>query len=220
MILPPWAYPAALAAVCVAFLPLALAPFVVRPRGPLRHRYHLGMLALALPGPLLALLFAIMGLVETPTSASDELTYMAALGISAGVGLPLCWEVLRFGFATTPEGLEAVSPWRGRWFIPWGEIDAVSYGFGWFAVESRTRGTFRIPLMATNLDGFLAACEGRLKVEQLTRAIRGYTGVGRRFPGTEAPRVLGRGDLRRWNEGPAQRPSDEIRPPRPGPDDY
>lgn len=198
MSLPTWVYPCLLA--LTLGLALALAPwaFLHRPRsdeaaGTRAFRYHWGMLLLALPGPLLAAFFCVAALFEPP-EGSD---FWIFAGFYAGfvlVGFPVFWEVIRFGFATTPGGLEVVSPWRGRWFIPWAEVDALSFYWGWFVVESRTRGGFLVPLMASGLYDFLEECERNLEVGQLGRAIRGYSAVGRRFPYVSSPpRVLGRG---------------------------
>jgi hypothetical protein len=186
MTFPPWAYPVILAALAAVILLMTLGAFVNRrwtnpDECVWAFRYYLGMLALALPGPLLALFFSIMALVEPPTP-TDLHIFLILMGCSVGVGFPVCWEILRFGFAMTPEGVDVVSPWRGRWLIPWDDINAVSYGFGWFAVEARTHGTFRIPLMTKHLDEFLQECEAHLDPKQLFRAINGYSAVGRRFP--------------------------------------
>jgi hypothetical protein len=198
MILPTWLYPCLLVGVLALAGLMAPWAFLHRPHtdaeaGTRAYRYHWGMLFLALPGPLLAAFFCVMGCIEPP----DEKDLPIFVGLFCGsaiVGFPVCWEIIRCGFATTPGGLDVVSPWRGRWFIPWAEVDALSFYWGWFVVESRSRGSFCIPLMTAGLNEFLEECERNLKVEQLGRAIRGYTAVGRKFPYVASPpRVLGRG---------------------------
>ena len=115
------------------------------------------------------------------------------MGAFAGLGFPLFWEVMRFGYAATPAGIDAVSPWRGRWLIRWDEIDALSYAAGWFRIQSKSRGGFSIPLLASGRADLLEAAEKRLTLDQLAGAIGGYTAVGRRFPYTgKPPRELGR----------------------------
>src|SRR3954447_12285365 len=81
------------------------------------HHWGLRILAGFL-GPVLSLFFALIAIGEPPRD-QDLITFLAVKGAFGVVGGLAYWETIRFGFAVTPTGLDVVSPWRGRWFIPW-----------------------------------------------------------------------------------------------------
>ena len=172
------------AALLAALGPLALlmigAALLHRPAGARRYPWWLRIVAFVF-GPGLALLFCIMGIVAPP-NARDAPIFLGFMAGFAGLGFPLFWELMRFGYALPPDGIDAVSPWRGRWLIPWRDVDAVSYSGGWFRIESRSSGGFAIPLLAAGGNELLEEAEKHLDLERLAGAITGYSAVGRRFP--------------------------------------
>ena len=180
MSVPSWLPGTLLAAFGALTLFMIAAAFFGHPRGASRYPWWLRALVF-LFGPLLTLFFCVMGILEPP-SPKDAPIFLGFTGGFALVGFPLFWELTRFGYAITPDRIEVCSPWRGRWLIPWAEVDALSYGWGWFHVASRKRGGFAIPLVATSATELLEQAEKHLTVDQLAGAIAGYTAVGRRFP--------------------------------------
>jgi hypothetical protein len=145
------------------------------------HHWAARLLALIF-GPLLSIFFAVGTAIESP--GPNETPIIAAIwaGTSVIIGL-MYWETIRFAFALTPEGIDYVSPWRGRWFIPWSAVKELSYTRfpGMFLVRSDV-GTARFGLLVPKVGKLVEAVEQRLPVEQLKGAIDGYSAIGRYFP--------------------------------------
>ncbi|MGL4551810.1 MAG: hypothetical protein ACRC33_11540 [Gemmataceae bacterium] len=145
------------------------------------HRWAVRILALIF-GPLLSIFLAVGTAVEAP--GPNEWPISAALwGGTTAVFGPGYWESIRFAFALTPEGIDYVSPWRGRWFIPWAAVRELGYTRfpGMFLVRSDA-GTARVGILVPGVGKLVEACEERLPVERLKGAIDGYSVVGRYFP--------------------------------------
>jgi hypothetical protein len=111
-------------------------------------------------------------------------------GLAVGVAFclmasPFWWETSRYAMVVSPDGIDCRSPWRGRQFVRWDEVEEVRYSSisSWFVLRPRGHRTFRIPTLVSGLSAFLEECERHLPPEALRRARAGYGEVGRPFPG-------------------------------------
>ena len=191
MAMPSWAAAALLASLAALTPSAIILALLNRPCGARRYPWWLRGVVLGF-GPGLSILFCGVAVVEE-VSARDMPVFLILLAGFGGIGFPLSWELMRFGYTIMPQGIDAVSPWRGRWFIAWEDVDAVSYAAGWFRIVSSKAGGFAIPLLASDGNELLEEAEKHLDHERLARAITGYSAVGRRFPYTgQPPRSLRR----------------------------
>jgi hypothetical protein len=116
----------------------------------------------------------------------------AIIGLYALFGVlsaPLLWESLGFALVVSPEGLDCQSPWRGRQFILWDEVEDISYSSmnSWFIIRATDGWKFRVSVLVPGLSHFLEQCERHLPLSVLADARPGYLRVGREFPETDDP---------------------------------
>jgi hypothetical protein len=128
-----------------------------------------------------------------PPTKEGEL--WALLGLCIGFTLliaPLLWESWRFALFVSPEGIECRSPWRPGRFLPWRDIEEVSFSRAnsWFVLRSKDNWKFRIHILVPGLSQLLEQCERHLPAGALDGAEAGYMRVGRPLPRDEdeAPR--------------------------------
>jgi len=160
-------------------------PTVGTENGTLMFRYHGLFRGFALVGAF-GIPLAIFALgVSFPTREDQLWAILGVVALFAGIGIPLWWEATRYALIVSPEGLNCRSPWRGRLFLPWEEVEEVSYSSmnSWFVIQARGRRKFRVPLFISGIPAFLDQCEQHLDPTSLSRAKTGYTLVGRPFPG-------------------------------------
>jgi len=137
---------------------------------------------------LLALCFALILFVAPfRIPVKDESDAEAMIGmvvVSVALAGPLLWETMCFSVIVSPEGLDCRSPWRGKSFISWRDVEDVSYGAicKWFIIRTTDGRTFRVPFWVSGISEFLAKCEYHLGPSILRRAKTAYQEIGRRFP--------------------------------------
>src|SRR5205085_3092438 len=88
----------------------------------------------------------------------------AVFGLYIGFALltlPLLWEAVRFMLVLSSEGITCQSPWRGTRFIPWNEVEEISYRstHSLFLIHADDGYKFRVPIFVGGLSQFLAKCE-------------------------------------------------------------
>jgi hypothetical protein len=116
-----------------------------------------------------------------PEDPLSILVMNASFGLLGGV---LLWESFRFRLAVSADGLDCHSPWRGRRFLAWAEVEDVSYSLinMWFIIRANDGRKFRVHLFVCGLNSFLEKCEDHLPFRRLENAKSGYDQVGRAFP--------------------------------------
>jgi hypothetical protein len=112
-----------------------------------------------------------------------------AVGVAGlyAIILALVWDCLRFRLLVSPEGLDCRSPWRGRHFVTWDDVEQLSYNVRdqSFTIYSLAGYRFRVPtwgMALAGIDLFLEQCEQHLPLETLWPARDGYTALGRESP--------------------------------------
>jgi hypothetical protein len=123
-------------------------------------------------------------IAKPPKNQDDYLAIFGLYALFAALGGPLLWETMRFALVVGPDGLDGRSPWRGRNFFRWEEVEQVSYNplLGWFVIRGAGGRKIRVSALVTGLNAFLEACEKRLPPDKLRRAKGGYNVLGRPFP--------------------------------------
>ncbi len=140
--------------------------------------------------------FALISLIVLPggillsdifgeTHPSDPWAIPFICGLLLAIATPMCLEAFRYALIVSPEGLDCHSPWRGRFFIAWGDVSQLSYSTinGWFVIKSKAGKSFRVHMFVSGLDEFLEQCERYLSLAALAKSKPGYDMVGRTFPG-------------------------------------
>jgi hypothetical protein len=129
----------------------------------------------------------VLAILKPPQKESE---FWAMMGLCIGFAVliaPLLWESLRFALFVSPEGIECRSPWRGSRFLPWKDVEEVSFraSNSWFVIRAKDYYKFRIHILVPGLSQFLEQCEQHLPPGALDGAEAGYRRVGRPFPQTE-----------------------------------
>jgi hypothetical protein len=132
------------------------------------------------------LAITILVFFNPPKNEGDVWAIVGLYALFAFLSAPLLWESLRFALTTSPEGLDCQSPWRGRQFLYWDEIEEISYSSmnSWFVIRAVDGWKFRVSLLVPGLSDFLEECERHLSPEMLDNARTGYDRLGRTFPGS------------------------------------
>lgn len=205
---------------CSVVLVLGALIFLARAERPLEgpgrlvFRYHIGLRILTLVlffGTIL--MVTIILFFNPPKQDGDVYAIFGVYALFTGLGLPLFWETHFFLLEVDDDGLTCHSPWRGKFFIAWGEVDEVAWAdFGSYFLVKGPQRWIRLSPMVGGLAEFLKECEKRLPSEKVDGARRGYSRVGLSPPGRRLDRPLPRQEdvLRKWAE--------ERRPRRP--EDY
>lgn len=112
------------------------------------------------------------------------------LGLFIPMGAATLWEYRRYLLTATEAGLDCRSAWRRRRFLPWSEIQELSYSQAsyWFILRARDGWKFRMSIYVENPSLLLAILERHLTPEQLLPALNGYAAVCKPFPW---PREIG-----------------------------
>lgn len=148
-----------------------------------RHSAVFRWLALAMavipPAGVTALLFVV-----PIKDAGDVWAIVGLYGLCLVLGFPLLWETQRYALVVTPEGLDCHSPWRGRFYIAWADVERLSYSGvnSWFVIHAATGQRFRVSVFVAGVGDFLAECERHLPPARLFQALPGYRFIGRAFP--------------------------------------
>jgi hypothetical protein len=116
----------------------------------------------------------------------------------AGFIFGLAWDAIGFGLVVTPQGLDCHSPWRGRRFVEWDEVSALTYfkAGPYFVIHTHGGYRFRVPMLVGGLGQFLECMEQHLDAAALDGAKAGYECVKRPFPD---PLRQASPDLTRWS---------------------
>jgi len=119
-----------------------------------------------------------------PKNRGDVLAVIGLYGMFAVLGGPLLWEASRFAIGVSKAGLDCRSPWRTSRFVPWNEVERLSFSSinSWFIIRAIDGWKFRVSFLVPGLSEFLARCEQHLSVASLSKAKAGYATVGRPFP--------------------------------------
>jgi hypothetical protein len=154
----------------------------------------------------------VLSIVFPPKDEGEMGAIFGVHALFAALSAPLLLESFRFALVLTPEGLDCRSPWRGRRFVPWPEVESITYSNAgsWFLIQAQDGYRFRLPLVTGRLDRFLERCEEHLRPDQLAGAKEGYRRLGRPIPKLRTGPV----DLSKWNE------RQDPRPRLPRHDDY
>lgn len=140
--------------------------------------------------------------IFNPPKNENEIGIVVGLyGFFALLSAPLLWESLRFSLTVSAEGLDCQSPWRGRHFFAWNEVEEVKFSSvnSWFIIRGKDGWKFRVSILVPGLARFLEECEERLPPTALRNARDGYTRVGRPFP--ETPRKDEPPPWEKWKRG-------------------
>jgi hypothetical protein len=160
-------------------------PTVDRATGLLLFRHHLVLRAFALVAAF-GIPIALTALVisNPPKNQNDYVAITCLYLLFAGLSAPLLWETTRYALLVGPEGLDCRSPWRGRQFFRWDEVEKVSFSTvaSWFVLHATGGRKFRVPMYISGVRAFLEQCEQRLSPSQLAEAEPGYRVVNRPFP--------------------------------------
>jgi hypothetical protein len=130
------------------------------------------------------LAITVLVIFNPPKKPGDGYAILGLYGLFILLSAPLLWESWRFAVYVSPQGIECRSPWRPGRFLPWSDIEEVSFQTTntWFVIRSKDDWKFRIHLMVPGLSQFLEQCEQHLPSSALEGAEVGYIRVGRRFP--------------------------------------
>jgi len=153
--------------------------------GTLLFRYSTAARRFAVALALCPTLFILALMLSRPIK--DEWDVMALIGVVVlfpSIAGPFLWEFMRWAVIVSREGLDCRSPWRGRKFIGWRDIEEVSYGANskWFIIRTTQGRTFHVSIWISGISEFLANCEYHLEPSLLRRAKAGYHEIGRPFP--------------------------------------
>jgi hypothetical protein len=160
-------------------------PTIISDEGTLLFRYSVlfrGFARFAMFGIPLAI--TALGFSRPPKNQDDLRAFIGMYALFAVLTIPLWWEATRFALILTTEGLDYLSPWRGRQFIAWDEIEELSYSLlcQWFIVRAKDGRRIRVSMLVSGVSAFLAECEQHLHPSSLIGAKAGYGLVGRTFP--------------------------------------
>jgi hypothetical protein len=151
--------------------------------------------------PLVAVGFSsFIGLAlyhDPPRDFTDWCGVITAVLMAGGI-FAWAWDAIGFGLVITPQGLDCHSPWRGRRFVEWEEVTALTYfkGGPYFVIHTHGGYRFRVHLHVGGLGQFLKCMEQHLDAAALNGAKAGYEWVKRPFPD---PLRRGSLDLTRWS---------------------
>jgi hypothetical protein len=129
----------------------------------------------------------VLVLLHPPEKEGEVYAVVLVYGLFLGLSLPLLWESILFTLAVSPQGLDCRSPWRGRQFFSWDEVEEVTWSnLGtWFVIRTTEGRTFRVSYLVAGVSEFLGLCEQYLPMEALAGAEPGYNRIGRVFPRTQ-----------------------------------
>jgi hypothetical protein len=127
----------------------------------------------------------VLVIFNPPKKDGDTVAILGLYLLFGVLSAPLLWGSMRFALTVSPDGLDFRSPWRGRRFVSWNEVEEVTYRdtHSWFVVRTTDGWTFRVSVLIPGLSEFLAACERHLPPADLAGAWAGYARLGRPFPG-------------------------------------
>jgi hypothetical protein len=130
------------------------------------------------------LAITVLVVFNPPKNPGDVYAILGLYGLFILLSAPLLWESWRFAVYVSPKGIECRSPWRPGRFLPWRDIEEVSFSpmNSWFVIRSTDGWKFRIHTLVPGLSQFLEQCEQHLPAGALDGAEAGYMRVGRRFP--------------------------------------
>ncbi|MBY0524144.1 MAG: ABC transporter permease [Gemmataceae bacterium] len=167
----------------------------VRIRHSMVFRWFSYFMAFVPPLGITVLLF-----FNPPRKDGDVFAIVFLYLLFGGLSAPLLWESLCFSVVLSSEGLDCRSPWRGRRFIPWNEVQELSYGAvnSWFIIRTRAGDRFRVSILVPGLKLLLEQFEQRLPSKAMEGARLGYTRIGRPFP----ERNRGEMEQEYWDRGP------------------
>ncbi len=198
--------------------------------GRLVFRYGLPLrilAALLLFGPLIGITVLVM--FKPPVKEGDLYAILGLYALFGGLGLPLFWEMWVFSLVVDDDGLTCHSPWRGQFYIAWGEVRELVWAAmgSYFIIKGKDR-WFRVSQMTSGLSRMLEEFEKHLPPEKLRAARQGYGVAGRAFPGDVSVQgPVGQFDLRKWSEDrrrerdkPPPDGRDDIQPPKPRREEY
>lgn len=115
----------------------------------------------------------------------SEVPYLLGLYLPLiGLSLALYWESHRFYLLLTPDGVKCRSPWRGRRFFSWSDVESVSFSSinSWFVVRAAAGGKMRVHSYVAGVAEFLRIIELRMPAQAFRDARPGYARLGRTFP--------------------------------------
>jgi hypothetical protein len=117
----------------------------------------------------------------------NEREVYAVFGLYVGFALltlPLLWEAVRFMLVLSSEGITCKSPWRGTRFIPWQDVEEITFHGtnSMFMIHAQDGYRFRVVTFVPGLTQFLAKCEQHLPITALNPARDGYARLQRPFP--------------------------------------
>jgi hypothetical protein len=156
-------------------------PTVDVARGEVCFRHGILMKALGLIAcvgvPLFCIVFVFF---KPPDSAEDWYAFWGLLIGFPLLGLPLAWESFRYALLVRDRGLECRSPWRGRQFIPWDELQEVSYCAMnmWFVLHATDGYKFRIHMYVPGVKTLIEMLLGHVPSAAFERAIPGMRLLG------------------------------------------
>ena len=132
--------------------------------------------------PLFILLTGVL-----PHPPKDEEVTIVVLMLAFGpvLGVPLLWESLRYRLMVSNDGLDCRSPWRGHRFVPWSEVDRLSYSkaLGWFVVHATDGWRFRIPILVNGVPILLSEFQRYMPDSALQDARPGFQALKTPLPG-------------------------------------
>jgi hypothetical protein len=126
----------------------------------------------------------VLVIFHPPKKEGDVGAIISIYALFAVLSAPLLWESMRFALTVSAEGLDCRSPWRGRRFIAWDEVQDISFSKinSWFIIRAADGWKFRVSTFVPGLTHFLEACEDHLRAVALEQARPGYELLGRPFP--------------------------------------
>lgn len=141
--------------------------FTMRPSAPYRALAWFN-LASGVAVPVLAV---VLG-----SDPDDRWAVLALIVILGGVGALLLNDC-RGHVTVTDRGIQAFSPWRGRFDIPWGEIawfdyDGLSH---WFVLLSRDGRKVRVSTFYSGVPQFVEKVRGHVAGDICERALSSYS---------------------------------------------
>jgi len=134
---------------------------------------------------IMMVLFLMFLIFRVPIKTrQDVLALLGLFGFCLIPPVPLLWESFRYALIVSPKGLDCRSPWRGRRFLHWKDVEQISYSpiNSWFIIRARDGWKFHVGIFVPGLGRFLQTCERHLKPSALAKAKLGYAQVGRTFP--------------------------------------
>jgi hypothetical protein len=132
----------------VVFVAWDMRPAIERSAGKVILRYAWWVRCFFLASAfVIPLGITLLGISKEPKNPADLRAFIGLYALFAVLSVPSWWMTTRFSLTITAAGLECRSPWRGRRFVAWDEVVALtpSQAIQWHILQTSSGYRFCIP---------------------------------------------------------------------------